>query len=275
MLKGNHPGLQRTLSTAGPVIIACSGGIDSLLLAVVAHRILGSRCHIAHSIGPSVPPEATERVKAFAQKEGWLLHLLKAEEFFDEDYLSNPVNRCFFCKSHLYQAMSRLSRTLSTKQEAPFTLMSGTNCDDLSEYRPGLIAAEDFEVRHPYVEAGMGKDDIRRCARHLGLPFSELPASPCLSSRLYTGTRVTPERLEAVHFSETTLQKHLSLKMVRCRLDEDHMKIEVLSSDRGKFNAGLLDALKSKIKKAHPFVRTVALDPSAYRPGRAFKKAVQ
>ncbi len=271
MLDINISPLEVLLQQCKGVLIACSGGIDSLLLAVTAHRTLGRKCHVVHSVGPSVPSEATERVKTFAEKEGWRLHLISSEEFQDENYLSNPLNRCFFCKTHLYRSLSFLSQRLLKEGAEGFSIMSGTNCDDLSEYRPGLIAADQFGVRHPYVEAGMGKEDIRSYARQLELSFSELPSSPCLSSRIYTGTRVTPERLQAIHFSETILQNNVPLKMVRCRLEEDEMRIEVLSSDREKLTTEVLSHLREQLQSHHPLVRSVSLDPGTYRPGRAFR----
>lgn len=270
-MQANISALEQIVYKAEHVIVACSGGIDSLLLAIVANRILGKECHIAHSVGPSVSPEATRRVKRFAQNEGWQLHLLEADEFSDENYLSNPANRCFFCKTHLYASMTDLAQCLTKNRGTSYFMMSGTNCDDLSEYRPGLLAADQFGVRHPYVEVGMGKREIRRHARKLNLPFSELPASPCLSSRLYTGTRVTAERLEAIHFSETALQKSLHLGTVRCRLEDNDMRIEVPSTDREKLTPEVIASLQTQLQTHHPHVASVTLDPHEYRPGRAFK----
>src|SRR5690606_35929111 len=128
-------------------------------------------------------------------------------EFQSEDYLSNPSNRCYHCKSNLYSSLEQLAGTVS----GGTTLLSGANLDDLGEYRPGLMAAAEKQVRHPFIEAGIDKAMIRAIARHLKLPFAELPASPCLASRLYTGTRVTPARLRAVEVSEMLVRENAGI----------------------------------------------------------------
>src|SRR5207249_1462817 len=116
----------------------------------------------------------------------WQLQLVHSREFDDEQYLANPRNRCFHCKRHLYGELAALSARLPEFEG--WTLLSGANLDDLGEYRPGLEAAAERAVRHPFIETGIGKAQIRAIARVAGLSFSELPASPCLASRLYTGT---------------------------------------------------------------------------------------
>ena len=130
-------------------VVAVSGGVDSMTLAVVTHLAHGSRTRILHAVSPAVPPDATARVHAYAAREGWRLEVLDAGEMGDARYLANPVNRCYFCKTNLYEAMGR--RTSGT-------LLSGTNLDDLGDYRPGLIAAKEHHVRHPYVEASIDKE---------------------------------------------------------------------------------------------------------------------
>src|SRR5882757_897872 len=123
--------------------IAVSGGVDSMTLAVIAHRTRDAATTMFHAVSPAVPPEATERVRRYARSEGWDLQVFDAGEFGDTNYLSNPVNRCFHCKTHLYGAIA--DRTSAT-------LLSGTNIDDLGDFRPGLAAARTFDVRHPLVE---------------------------------------------------------------------------------------------------------------------------
>lgn len=257
----------------GGCVVACSGGVDSMLLATFAHRVLNRKCWVVHAQSPAVPPEATARVIAFAEKAAWRLDIVKTDEFSSEAYLSNPADRCFYCKDHLYRSLSVISRYASDKAAADFSIVSGTNCDDLSEYRPGLAAAKAHGVRHPFVEVEIGKLEIRALSRVWGLPFSELPASPCLASRLYTGTRVTPERLSAVHFAEERLKGKLGVEIVRCRLEEDEMWIEVAPADRPRLTNGVILDLRLSLREAHPVVAKVALDPEAYAPGRAFRRA--
>lgn len=255
--------LLQVLDDIAPRVIACSGGIDSMLLATVAHRQNPAATTVAHAVSPAVPAEATARVEAWAQGEGWRLELVASGEFENEDYLSNPVNRCYYCKSRLYSSLSRIARAVG---ENP-ALMSGANTDDLGEYRPGLDAAREFAVRHPYLEADFDKAAIRAVAHHLSLPFATLPASPCLASRLYTGTRVTSERLRAVEESEATIRRETGIEVLRCRIREDRMYIEVGDRDREKITSALLERVASQCNLN---LSGVQLDPEPYRPGRAF-----
>lgn len=261
--------LAQVTDDALPRVIACSGGIDSMLLATVAHRQAPVATTVAHAISPAVPTEATDRVQAWAQREGWRLEIVRSGEFENEDYLRNPVNRCYYCKSRLYDSLERIAGAVGG---AP-TLMSGANIDDLGEYRPGLIAAREFAVRHPYVEADIDKATIRAIARRLSLPFAALPASPCLASRLYTGTRVTAPRLRAVEESEGAIRAATGIELVRCRIREDRMYIEVGDPDRGKITAALLERVAGVVRRCGLDLSAIQLDPEPYRPGRAFVAA--
>jgi uncharacterized protein len=211
--------LDAVLAGIGAVAVAVSGGVDSMTLAVVAGRRLGRGAEMVHAVSPAVPPEATARVEAYAQREGWRLALIDAGEFADPDYLANPANRCFFCKTNLYGAIA--GRTAAT-------ILSGTNLDDLGDWRPGLKAAEAHGVRHPYVEAAIDKATVRAFARTLDLhDLAELPAAPCLSSRLATGITVTAERLRLVHAVERLITRELAPRTVRCRLFHDGVAIQL------------------------------------------------
>ena len=263
--------LQDVLRTMTARVIACSGGIDSLLLATIAHRLDPVGTVVAHAISPAVPSEATRRVHEQAASEGWNLRLVTSGEFRSEDYLSNPVNRCYHCKSNLYASLDQLAGIAT----AGATMLSGANLDDLGEYRPGLIAAAENAVRHPYVEAGIDKATIRAIARELDLPFAELPASPCLASRLYTGTRVTPQRLRAVEAGELLVRERTGITVVRCRLREDEMLVEVGDADRARITEALLHELAAVVRSHEPRIGSVTLDAQAYRAGRSFVGAVQ
>ena len=252
-------------------MVACSGGTDSLLLATVAHRILPDGCLVAHAISPAVPKEDTSRVRENAVKEGWRLREVEPAEFSDEDYLRNPVNRCYFCKSNLYTALIPLATELAKDENLPALILSGANRDDLSEYRPGLEAAREHGIRHPFIEVGMGKSDIRSLARSIKLPFADLPASPCLSSRLYTGTRVTPERLAAVHFTEGIVKDMTGIRVVRARLKDNHILIEVPSADRPALSESILKQIRRAVLAKHAFIESLELDPEPYQAGRSFQ----
>jgi uncharacterized protein len=237
-----------------------------MLLATLAHRQQQGTTTVAHAISPAVPGEATQRVKDWAVREGWRLEIRVSGEFDSEDYLSNPVNRCYYCKSKLYDSLSHIGRAAG----AGAVVMSGANTDDLGEYRPGLGAAEEFHVRHPYIEAGVDKSAIRSIARELGLPFAEIPASPCLASRLYTGTRVTAQRLRAVEESEAMIRSLTGIDVVRCRIRADEMIIEVSAADRLQITQSLLHRVEQTATRHGLPLRAVRLDARPYRPGRAF-----
>jgi len=186
-----------------------------------------------HAVSPAVPNDATERVRRYADTESWKLDVFSANEFDDPRYMANPANRCFFCKTNLYD-------TMVTRTEA--TLVSGTNMDDLGDYRPGLEAAKAHDVRHPYVEAEIDKSGVRGIARLLNLSnLAELPAAPCLSSRVETGLSINPDALLAIDAIESSLRGLLNPDTVRCRLRSDGIAIEL--------DAASLDALSSDVRE--------------------------
>lgn len=262
--------IEAVLDAIGPLVIACSGGIDSMLLAVLAHRRAPARVTVAHAISPAVPEEGTARVAEWASREGWVLHTVRSGEFEDESYLSNPVNRCYFCKSNLYASLQVIRDSLSARG----TIVSGANLDDLGEYRPGLIAASENGVRHPWIEAEIGKAEIRALAHELELPFANLAASPCLASRLYSDTRVTAERLRAVHAAEALIRKQTGITVVRCRIRGEDMIVEVGDVDRSRITPALLRNVHARAALHEPGLREAALDDAAYQPGRAFVGAI-
>ncbi len=256
--------LEAVLSPLEASAVAVSGGVDSMTLAIVANRLLGQeRVTMMHAVSPAVPPEATERVRYFAGREDWDLHILDAGEFADKNYVANPVNRCFFCKGNLYGAISKVSDR---------QVLSGANTDDLGEYRPGLDAARNYQVRHPFLEAGIDKKGVRALARELGLgDLAELPASPCLSSRVETAIAIDPETLTAIHAIERLVGSELMPKTVRCRVRKSGIVIELdeqsfigMASDRQPALSGAIAVLLPAALANQP----ISFAP--YRNGSAF-----
>ncbi len=209
----------RALATPPELTIALSGGIDSLTLSAAGAQVRGAdQVTLCHAISPAVPEAATARVRQFAAERGLILRLTDAGEFGDEAYRANPVNRCYFCKSNLYGTLSKMADVVA----------AGTNLDDLSDYRPGLIAADEHGVLHPFVTAGMTKQDVRALARTLGLgDLAELPAAPCLASRIETGLRVEPDELRMIDRAEGQLREMLGNVTLRCRRTHTRWVIEI------------------------------------------------
>lgn len=261
--------LAATLDRYPRRVIACSGGIDSLLLADVAHELRPRTTIIAHSVSPAVPPSATARVQQAADELGWRLELVESREFNDENYLANPHNRCYFCKSNLYAELDRVSAAARWRGDT-WTVMSGANTNDLGEYRPGLIAAREHDVHHPYVEAGIAKSDIRALARARGRSWHTLPAAPCLASRLYTGTAVSADLLRAVDVGEESLRDRTGIEVVRCRINGDEVIVEVSAGSRDNVTPEVLSSVLSAMRGQAPRLRSITLDEAPYAPGRAF-----
>jgi uncharacterized protein len=213
--------------------IAVSGGVDSMTLATFAHRRAAAPVSMIHAVSPAVPPAATERVRRRAAADGWDLIVTGAGEFDDSRYRNNPVDRCYFCKSNLYDRIRSLSS---------HPIASGANLDDLGDYRPGLLAASERAVVHPFIEAEMDKAAVRALARALGADdVAELPAQPCLASRVETGIAIDAADLAFVDKVETTLGRTLSpAATVRCRITHAGVAIEV--GDEAVMTAALAEA---------------------------------
>ena len=258
--------LNALLDEMGEIAVAVSGGIDSLTLAQAAHVRLGARAEMVHATSAAVPAEATARVRVLSAREGWNTREIDAGEFDDANYVANPLNRCFYCKGALYQSIG----SMSDRQ-----VVSGANADDAHDFRPGMDAAAEKGVRHPFLEAGIDKNGVRAIARKLGLgELAELPASPCLSSRIETGIRVTPEALRFVHAVETLIGERLSAKglaprAVRCRVRAEGAAVEL---DAACIDA-LDDALRTEIdRRAAECGYPTPLPIEPYRMGSAFLK---
>ncbi len=216
--------LNAVLADLPGLAIAVSGGVDSMTLSHAAHRAGLPGLMVIHALSPAVPKEATARVRDHAFRFGWRLTEVDAGEFADPDYRANPVNRCYFCKTNLYARISHVTTG---------PIASGANLDDLGDYRPGLTAAAEHRVRHPFVEAGMDKASVRALARTFGLAdIAELPAQPCLSSRVETGIAISAADLAFVARMERALSPHVPPGTdLRCRVTHDGIVVEAPATD--------------------------------------------
>jgi uncharacterized protein len=202
-------------------ITAFSGGVDSSLVLYLSRMFLGASAVGCISVSPSLKRRDYAAAMAFAEGFGIPLEVIETRETEDPDYVANPPNRCWYCKTHLYRGLRVLQARFPD-----FVVLNGTNRDDLDDYRPGLLAAQEFQVRSPLADCGLTKADVRALARHFGLPNHDKPASPCLSSRVPYGQPVTPYRLGQIESAEEILHRH-GFADVRVRHHGGEARVEV------------------------------------------------
>ena len=233
-LNQKYSELKDSIKKLGSAIVAFSGGIDSTLVLKAAYDSLGNNAVAVTADSPSLPRKELEETKKIAKEIGARHLIIQTEETKEENYLQNPNNRCYYCKSELYTKLKDISKKLGIKH-----ILNGTNFDDLTDHRPGLIAADENNVASPLKDAKLTKNDVRELAKHLGLEIWDKPSSPCLSSRVPYGQEITLKKLSMIEEAENFI-RDFGINELRVRHFGNSARIEVKEEDKtiinGNFN---------------------------------------
>ncbi len=217
--------LTEILASMDRIIVAFSAGVDSTVVAQAAFLARGDHALATTAVSPSLASGEKEEAIHLAELIGIPHRLVSTSEFATAEYRANAPNRCFFCKTELYQI---LSQSIAGTEWETATIVNGANLDDRGDHRPGMQAATNYNVRSPLIEAEFTKDDVRALARHWELPIWDKPAHPCLSSRIAYGVEVTEERVQRIDQGEQFLRNQFKIRELRVRLEPNELaRIEV------------------------------------------------
>jgi uncharacterized protein len=259
-LEAKRDRLLAILTEMDSVLVAYSGGVDSAYLAVVAHRALGARALAVTADSESLSAEQRALALEVARRFGFPHRLVETREIDNPLYARNDEERCYHCKSELFRRLFPIALA-----EGYAHVAYGLIVDDLGDFRPGHRAAAEAGVRSPLAEAGLAKEDVRELSRELGLPTADLPASPCLASRLPYGTPVTLEALRRVERAEAAVRA-LGFRELRVRHLGDAARVEIAREEMGRLDGGLRASVLAAVRAAG--YAEAAIDPEGYRRGR-------
>jgi uncharacterized protein len=266
VLTDKHERLRDLVHSLGSCLVAYSGGVDSVFLARVCRDVLGERSLAVIADSPSLPRRELAEALDLAQSHGIPVRVVRTQEFENQDYLANPVNRCYFCKFELFSELVPIAREARLE-----VIVYGENASDVGDFRPGAKAAGEFQVRAPLKEVGLTKQEIRELSARLGLPTADKPQMACLSSRIPYGEAVTPEKLNMIEAAENHL-RDLGFREVRVRHHELSQgalaRIELGAAEMPKLLADGASAEVARTLRGLGYSQVV-LDLLGYRRGSA------